>query len=677
MTFRWLTRLALSLTVFAVLAVVAIPSLRYKAVGVVRGEPFYRGLPHRYWIDSLRDSDAQTRKNFFQRIHKNDAVVVPILAELLQDESADLRRGAAEGAGRVGPAAAATVRLLCSAALRDPDQRVRVESNRALDRIGEAALPQLMEALDDNSVRAVATAKLGQLGPAARPAVPPLLRQLQERDRSIRELARAALDRIGLDRETTAPALGRILEDDTSELRFWAAETLVGLDVAYAGRAIPVLFQGFQANSAFHDRAVQALTKLGTPAVPALLRAVQDPGAHLRAGAVETLGGIHAPEIAPALFGALKDADDAVRHRAAYALERSGTAIIPAERVALRDPEDHVRLTTLELLAKLGRAAQSESGAVQSALKDPNAGVRKAAAVALEQISPDDVPPLVEALVQALREAQAGPRIEAAKSLALFETRAKAALPALVAALEDADPQVRSAAADTLGAIGASAPEVVTALSHGLKDMNVFVRRSVAAAVRKDVSFLKPGPSVRPVVAVLGEGLKDTDADVRRIAAEGLQEVVYQACDSDALRLLMPALAEALPDKEGNVRALVEDALATACAKVAVEDKALIPVLIRILLQKTGIRAEARAALAKVLSEIGPADQTLLPDLLVLLKDETTSPEEQTLLLWALAKLGPGAKAAIPALTQAAQSQNKEVRTAAMAALQRIQAKPK
>jgi HEAT repeat protein len=654
MTWRWLGRLGLGLPLFAALAIAAIPSLRYKALGRLRGEPFYRGLPHRYWIDALRTGDAQTRKDFFHGVRKNDTKVVPILEALLEIESADLRREATEGLGRVGPPAAPAVRQLCWLAAQDGDERVRTESQRTLDRLGDAALAELMEALGDtrDAVRGIAAAELAQLGPAARPATPVLLRLLKDQDRSVQRQAREALDHIGLDRDTATPVLRQLLDDETRELRFWAAEMLAGFDSASADQAIPILLQGVESDNPVHDRAVRALTRLGSLAVPALLRAAQHPKAELRSGAVEALGAVRAPEVPPALFAALMDPDNLVRQQAAYGLERSGPDIIPADRAALRDPEDSVRITTLELLAKLGRAAQSERGEVLAALKDSSDGVRKAAVAALVQISPDDLPALVDAAVQTLRKGSSADRLEALRRLELFGTRAAVALPALMSALEDPDPHVRAAAADAVGEVGAAAPEAVTALARGLKDKDVLVRRRVASAVRKSINVLNSGPAVRPVLVGLGDALRDVDGDVRRIAAEALQEVVYQASDSATLGLVIPVLVEALPDKVDKVRGPVEDALAKACERVTAENKVLIPSLVQILQQKTGIRDEASAALAKAVAGVGPADQTLVMDWLVLLKEDATPLAAQTQILHAVAKVGPGAKAAVPALIE-------------------------
>jgi len=68
----------------------------------------------------------------------------------------------------------------------------------------------------------------------------------------------------------------------------------------------------------------QRLLKIGKPAVPALIRALLDPVAHVRWEAAKTLSGIADPLASPALVSALEDKDHDVRWLAAAALAAQG-----------------------------------------------------------------------------------------------------------------------------------------------------------------------------------------------------------------------------------------------------------------------------------------------------------------------------------------------------------------
>jgi HEAT repeat protein len=68
----------------------------------------------------------------------NAAWAVPTLTQLLRDRRPGIRRLAAEGLGKIGPAAQPAFRLLHDAQ-RDPDDRVRAAAKRAIQAIQDAA----------------------------------------------------------------------------------------------------------------------------------------------------------------------------------------------------------------------------------------------------------------------------------------------------------------------------------------------------------------------------------------------------------------------------------------------------------------------------------------------------------------------------------------------------------
>ena len=84
--------------------------------------------------------------------------------------------------------------------------------------------------------------------------------------------------------------------------------------------------------------AVWALAKVGGPAVPAMLQALQGPEKIVRQSAANALGWIADPAGVPALLAVRKDPDADLRRAAAEALTRYGHEIEPALLGALRSP---------------------------------------------------------------------------------------------------------------------------------------------------------------------------------------------------------------------------------------------------------------------------------------------------------------------------------------------------
>jgi HEAT repeat protein len=123
--------------------------------------------------------------------------------------------------------------------------------------------------------------------------------------------------------------------------------------------------------------------------------------------------------------------------------------------------------------------------ALLGALKDPEPGVRKAAAASFRSM---EAPPrgTITALVETLRDPNAEVRAEAAFGLMGFHSPpAREAVPALSASfVQDPDRQVRVNAARALGLMGPVARDAVSVLRAGLRDPDERVRDAAAEALQ-------------------------------------------------------------------------------------------------------------------------------------------------------------------------------------------------
>jgi len=106
------------------------------------------------------------------------------------------RRRAVLALGEAGSRSSAAVQALAEA-LADADPRVRFMAAAALGRIGpaaEAAVPDLLAALDDGAAGNEAAESLVRIGKAA---VPALLEMMKTGDEKVRAQAATTLTRIG------------------------------------------------------------------------------------------------------------------------------------------------------------------------------------------------------------------------------------------------------------------------------------------------------------------------------------------------------------------------------------------------------------------------------------------------------------------------------------------------
>ncbi|MFZ3385591.1 MAG: HEAT repeat domain-containing protein [Candidatus Hydromicrobium sp.] len=130
--------------------------------------------------------------------------------------------------------------------------------------------------------------------------------------------------------------------------------------------------------------AVEALVKIGKPAVELLIEALKDEDWHVRGRAAVALGNIGDGRAVGPLIKALKDKDSDVRMRAAEALVKIGEPAVELLIEALKDGDWHVRGRAAVALGNIGDGRAV--GPLIEALKDGDKDVRWEAAVALGNI---------------------------------------------------------------------------------------------------------------------------------------------------------------------------------------------------------------------------------------------------------------------------------------------------
>lgn len=350
--------------------------------------------------------------------------------------------------------------------LRSGDESARILAAEDIGRLappGAAAVPALIDALDDPScaVAAAASGALRVLAPAA--AVQPLRERLDSPDCRRREAAAQALSAYRT--AGIAEDLITALADPDRRVRAAAASSLGRLG---------------------DQRAVEPLS-----------RSLGDPSKHVRQHAAASLGQLRDARAREALSVALDDPSKHVRETAAEALSR-----LPDADPTPEDPG----LCTPAWLA--GFAVRAPGWSTEEALRrldhrDPKLRVEAVAALAA---GGDDgaVEPLIRSLEQ-----DGTAQVRAAAADALGRLGDRRAVPALLAAVRDAAPVTRQMAVRALGRL--ADPRAAEPLTDLLAAAAGKTLRQEAAWALGNV----PGADAAGLV----EALSDPSFHVRRAAA--------------------------------------------------------------------------------------------------------------------------------------------------------------
>lgn len=289
-----------------------------------------------------------------------------------------------------------------------------------------------------------------------------------------------------------------------------------------------------------------ALSKMGEPAVPALIRAMDDFDDNVRWQAVVALGRIGYPGAKAAVAAIVKglgDIDPDVRGASAICLgifKQKSPQILDALRKNLEDEHGMVRADAHWALWELTRAPGAVPALI-SLLNHKDWMVSHAAARHLGEIGI----PAVQPLIRHLSSDSSGGRHLAAESLGQIGHDASPGIPALIASLTEENKLVVEASIRSLGQIGDVAMNpLVKVLKSGTGDARKGAIRALgefgegaSRAVPELVTLLKSesemqehcirtlgliGPRAEAAVNDIGGFLNHPDPDFRGAAAQAL-----------------------------------------------------------------------------------------------------------------------------------------------------------
>lgn len=348
-----------------------------------------------------------------------------------------------------------------------------------------------------------------------------ILQSLQDDWIVVRETAARLLARYSGE-DIEAALIERLQSDDSLDVRRAAGISLAQVGT---GAAVMPLLQAGLDNPQQRLWTLDALSRMGSRAVQALLKCLTMTDAGIRLDAVMVLGRIADPTAARPLLGLLRDPSPVVRAHVAEALGNIGVVDYCESIAQLLDEEDPgVRLNAAAALAKVAdeRVRQDVIGL----LRDPDPLIRAYGATAAAKAGATSSWGLV---AQLLNEENEEVRARAAEALGVMGEPRAARI--LNTALSDQSVKVRQYATVSLGQL--NCPDSVTGLEKAVTDPQPGVRKRALDALSQIGT-----PEAREVMAKVLRS--DHMADVRQTAAR----VLAQFPSRETVDLLKEALSD-------------------------------------------------------------------------------------------------------------------------------------
>ncbi len=630
----------------------------------------YQGLTAEEWIARLERNAPAAAGALVAMGHE----AVPAI---LRIEDPARRAPLVAVLARMGPEAREALPMLIELC-RTTNEWGQGSAVEALGWIGvgeEAVVDSLIVALQDHqgAIRTKAARALGRLGPAARKAVPPLVKALDAYDYSVPGIG--LFEEVHPIVDAAALALARVAPDSPE------AQRALALRVGYPGMAhealvqigpasLPVLLDCLANRDAFYPQAIASVIEaIGPEAIRGLVEVAANPEAKNRTAALEALASLDPdPETAaPALAACLTDQDSGVRQAALQCLDdialapsivslltarmndeqvagyslraftrlgRGARAAVPAILPLLSHTSKSFRCEAATTLGAIGPGAASAAPALAELLSDP--GCARQAAIALRQIGPEG-DQVAEALVRALgSDAHRVPE-EAAAALARMG-------PGGARRLADAL-DVHPAALGALAVVGEDAAEVALVIARR-KEGNPPVMSEWA---RRTLLFIGPSAIPRLEAALGGDDARD-----RADAAEAIRALAPDLPEAEeALRRMQPATDPAV--RAQGARGLASADLSTG-EEVAALERAL----------QDSNEEVAHAAWKAAVQNPAASPRVVL---LLLGKIDRAERKDRAGIVWLIERLETDPRTRLDALRRAVDVDDGETRTRAVSAL--------
>lgn len=444
------------------------------------------------------------------------------LALLVRDDDEVVRREAVEALQSIRPGPRVMLPVL-SSLLEDPSPVIRTRIIAALADRGADAMRLLIPALGNEKTAYFACLAISEIGPAAKEAVPSLVKLLDDENQAVRREAIMALAAIGPDAKPAVDKLATLIDCPINGVPAIYALGSIGEVPGDVNTKLVEKVQGD--NLMVKTVSAWALAKLhhgderfARRAAKLLVETLKSDDPQARVAAAKGLETLDAdPEIVrPIMLEALDSADEVTMIAMLDAMVDVGPNIVPRLIKALE--YEKARRYVCYILGELGPGAAPATEALAGLLADPDEKTQSEAAFALAEIGPDAsaaVPALTEALksegpvrfAASYALGRIGPKAMKAKpallaqldgdeNLALISAWALAhihpecptcqakALPVLIGGLDDPSPEFRSEAASGICCFGEAAKGAVEKLKKALNDSDEEVREAAAAALK-------------------------------------------------------------------------------------------------------------------------------------------------------------------------------------------------
>lgn len=493
------------------------------------------------------------------------AETVPVLTQLLTDDSPAIRARAAHAMGAIGAAAKPAAEALATMLkdpddmarrqavqaliairpgretmlplfvrlMEDPDHGVRVRVMHAIADGGPAVVPGMIQALENEKTAYYACLILRDIGPDARDAAPALAKTLRDHRPEVRREAALALGAIGSAASSAEPQLAAALDD---ELTRDAATFALG----QIGSVQPSTEKKIASNAQSEHKVLSTVSmwalvrfhpedrQLAKNAAEKLIHRLKDDNAFVRLAAARALSSLQLDSqiTMPIFEQVLADSDEATVHHALDALAALGKAAVPRLIAAL----EHERLQgqVAYILGQIGPDAAAATDALAGLAADSNARVANESVLALAKIGPSAKGAALR-LLTALKEPECSNSHAIVYALGKIGASDEATRSAITARLDGDDRALAVLSAWALTELEppatATSGRLLPVLVRGLEDPLPQTRQVAAEALAK------LGPLANEAVSALEAASKDDDEAVRQASLHALRTIRDQNRD--------------------------------------------------------------------------------------------------------------------------------------------------